>query len=98
VRWWIGRRGFDPVKPKQCGNATPAYLKLLERVEHSRVDHEEGYKTTVDYKIQCLSCTNIFYVRLRHVFQKLPQEDKRVTTVVNILDEQKQDLGWLGNY
>ncbi|MHA1378204.1 MAG: hypothetical protein ACTSRG_07465 [Candidatus Helarchaeota archaeon] len=97
----LGRRGFDPVNPKQCskcGNSIPTTLKLLERTEEPEVFHEEGRKQTVDYKIQCLKCDNVFFIRLQHVFQKLNDGEKRVTTLVNILDAEKKDLGWLGNY
>ncbi|MHA1300769.1 MAG: hypothetical protein ACTSO9_15235 [Candidatus Helarchaeota archaeon] len=97
----LGRRGFDPVNPKQCskcGNAIPSGFKLLEKQEEPEVTHEEGRKQTLDYKIQCMKCNNIFYIRLQHVFQKKEGGEKRVTTLVNILDEEKNDLGWLGNY
>jgi hypothetical protein len=97
----LGRRGFDPVNPKQCsrcGNNAPTGLKLLEKITHPRVNHEEGFKETLDYKIQCLQCGNIFYIRLQHVIQLVSGTEKRVTTVVNILDENQDDLGWLGNY
>ncbi len=95
----LGRRGFDPVNPKQCSKCgNPTNLQLLEKVDHGDVTHEEGRKNTVDYKIQCNACGNIFYVRLQHVLQKVEGDEKRVTTVVNILDENKEDIGWLGNY
>ncbi len=97
----LGRRGFDPVNPKQCskcGNPNPAGLTLLERIEHEEVKHEEGVKRTVDYKIGCQICGNIFFVRLQHVIQFVEGKEKRVTTMVNILDENGEDLGWLGNY
>ena len=95
----LGRRGFDPVNPKQCSKCgNPINLKLLEKIEHEEVKHKEGIKRTLDYKIQCLNCDNIFFIRLQHVFQRTNGEEKRITTVVNILDEQMNDLGWLGNY
>lgn len=97
----LGSRGFHPVHPKQCGkcgNENPLGLELLEREETERIEHEEGYKVTVDYKIQCRFCNNIFYVRLQHLYQWKDEGDKRVTTFVNILDENKNDIGWLGNY
>ena len=97
----LGRRGFDPVNPKQCskcGNMGVGVLKLLEKIEHEEVRHEQGIKRTVDYKVQCGSCGNIFYIRLRHVFQLVDEAEKRITTVVNILDENMNDIGWLGNY
>ena len=97
----LGRRGFDPVNPKQCpkcGNNAPHGLKLLEKIEHEEVKHEEGRKRIVDYKIQCLACDSTFYIRLQNVFQVVEGEQKRITTMVNILDENQNDLGWLGNY
>jgi len=97
----LGSRGFHPVHPKECakcGNTNPQGLELLEREEVERIDHEEGYKMTVDYKIQCHYCGNIFHVRLRHLYQWIEGGEKRVTTFVNILDENKNDMGWLGNY
>ncbi len=97
----LGSRGFHPVNPKQCPkceNETPEGLEFLEKIERERVEHVEGFKRTIDYKIQCLNCKNIFYVRLQHVCQKINDRVKRVTTVVNILDKNLNDLGWLGNY
>lgn len=94
----LGRRGFDPVNPKQCSKCGSPGLRLLEKIDHEEVKHEEGVKRTVDYKVQCGACDNIFFIRLQHVFHRDGDEEKRVTTLVNILDEQKNDLGWLGNY
>ncbi len=95
----LGRRGFDPVNPKQCSRCgNVANLKLLEKVEQEDIKHEEGRKQTVEYKIQCMHCGNVFFIRLQHVLQKVEGGEKRVTTMVNILDEGGNDLGWLGNY
>ncbi|MFX0133545.1 MAG: hypothetical protein ACFFDN_07875 [Candidatus Hodarchaeota archaeon] len=97
----LGRRGFDPIHPKQClkcGNPNQSRLKLLEKIEQDKVTHEKGEKRTIDYKIQCLNCQDIFYIRLQHLIHYQDDEEKRVTTKVNILDENKNDLGWLGNY
>ncbi|MHA1129786.1 MAG: hypothetical protein ACTSQI_01865 [Candidatus Helarchaeota archaeon] len=95
----LGRRGFDPINPKQCSKCgNPTNLQLLEKNEIANITYKEGRKNTVDYKIQCNYCGNIFYIRLQHVFQKMGAEEKRITTLVNILDENKEDLGWLGNY
>ncbi|TFG04394.1 MAG: hypothetical protein EU536_04740 [Promethearchaeota archaeon] len=96
----LGRRGFDPVTAKQCpkcGNMA-AGLELKEKIEHADIEHEEGFKKTVDYQVHCRNCDAIFYIRLQHVFQKVSSGDKRVTTMVNILDEAQNDIGWLGNY
>ena len=95
----LGRRGFDPVNPKKCPKCSnPNRLKLLNKEKLDTIKHKEGEKRTFDYKIQCLNCNNIFYIKLQHVIQFIDDREKRVTTLVNILDENKNDLGWLGNY
>lgn len=97
----LGKRGFDPVNPKvcpKCGNEDKRGLKLLEKIERETIIHEEGFKQTVDYKIQCLQCDNTFFLRLQHVIQKIGNREKRVTTLVNVLDENLNDLGWLGHF
>ena len=95
----LGRRGFDPINPKKCSKCgNPTRLKLLEKKELDTIKHKEGEKRTLDYKIQCLNCNNIFFIRLQHVIQFTEQGEKRVTTMVNILNENKDDLGWIGNY
>jgi hypothetical protein len=96
----LGRRGFDPVNPKQCPKCgtRDAGLELLEKIEHETLQHEKGLKRTMDYKLRCRNCGNIFFIRLQHVFQQEEGDEKRITTVVNILDEKMNDIGWLGNY
>ena len=97
----LGRRGFDPINPKicaKCGNSNPNALKLLEKIPREKITHEEGFKEIIDYKIQCLQCKQIFFIRLQHIIHKTAEKEKRVTTMVNILDEKLNDLGWLGNY
>ncbi|MHA1263922.1 MAG: hypothetical protein ACTSRS_01685 [Candidatus Helarchaeota archaeon] len=96
----LGRRGFDPVNPKQCPKCGTQGmgLELIEKIEREEVTIERGSKKTVDYKIHCKNCGTIFYIRLQHVFQGREDAKKRVTTLVNFLDEQLNDLGWLGNY
>ena len=94
----LGRRGFDPVNPKKCPKCGNPNLKLLNKEELDTIKHKEGEKRTIDYKIQCLNCNNIFYIKLQHVIQFIDGREKRVTTLVNVLDENKNDLGWLGNY
>ncbi|MHA1651804.1 MAG: hypothetical protein ACTSYB_16550 [Candidatus Helarchaeota archaeon] len=97
----LGRRGFDPVNPKQCPKCElfgPGGLKLLEKKLYEEVKSEEGIKRIIDYKIRCLQCNTIFYIRLQHIIQKIDGEEKRITTLVNILDEKQNDLGWVGNF
>jgi len=97
----LGSRGFHPVHPKQCakcGNETPAGFELLEKREQKKVEYKESYNKIVDYKIRCQACDNIFYVRLQHFFQQRSGVEERLTTMVNILDADQNDLGWLGSY
>jgi hypothetical protein len=97
----LGSRGFHPVHPKQCakcGNDTPTGFELLQKREQNKVEYQDGYNQIIDYKIQCRACNNIFYVRLQHFFQQREGVEERLTTQVNILDAEQNDLGWLGSY
>ena len=97
----LGRRGFDPIKLKYChvcNNPTITDLELLEKkVEEERVEGKNSV-LIINYKIKDKKCGGIFYIQLNHVYTEEEGEKKRITTKVHILNDKKEDMGWLGNY
>lgn len=97
----LGRRGFDPIRLKYCHVCKNPTIQDLELLEKDIVSEKsEGTNTVQDinYKIKDNRCGGIFYIKLKHMFKEIEGKKERVTTVVNILDDKKTDLGWLGNY
>ena len=97
----LGRRGFDPIKLKYCHvckNPTISDLELLEKEVLKEKTEGTNSVEEIAYKIKDKRCGGIFYIKLSHMFKVIEGKKERVTTVVNILDGKKKDLGWLGNY
>ncbi|MHA1785375.1 MAG: hypothetical protein ACTSVY_01000 [Candidatus Helarchaeota archaeon] len=97
----LGRRGFDPIKLKYCHvckNPVVQDLELLKKevIEEKSID--DNTMIEVNYKFQDKKCGGIFYIKLKHMYKTFNGKKKRITTLVNILDKDKNDLGWLGNY
>ncbi|NHI92911.1 MAG: hypothetical protein EAX96_10455 [Candidatus Lokiarchaeota archaeon] len=97
----LGRRGFDPLKIKYChvcNNPTVKDLELLEKKVVREQDDGNNFYVEIDYKIRDKKCNGTFFIKLKHVYSMLEGDKKRMTTKVHILDENKKDLGWLGNF
>lgn len=95
----LGRRGFDPVSVKRCHicNKTSVMLTLLEK-EDSEKQEGNTILEEIDYKIKCDSCNGIFYIRIQTLFDMVDEKKRRITSKVNILNDKKEDLGWLGAF
>ncbi len=49
---------------------------------------------TEDWHLQCKKCGREFTIRCRNRFV----DGKRIDTMVSVLDDHGNNLGWLGNY
>jgi hypothetical protein len=97
----LGRRGFDPIRLKYCHvckNPTVQDLELLEKKIVSEKAEGDNVVQEITYKIKDKRCGGIFYIKFSHMFKTIEGKKERVTTVVNILDDKENDLGWLGNF
>ncbi len=97
----LGRRGFDPIRLKYCHVCQNPNIKDLELLEKDIIEEKTEENNTmqeINYKIKDQRCGGIFYIKLKHMFKVIEGKKERITTVVNILDDKKIDLGWLGNY
>ncbi|MHC1591169.1 MAG: hypothetical protein ACXQS8_03715 [Candidatus Helarchaeales archaeon] len=95
----LGRRGFDPIPLKYCHvcQSRNSRLTVLEKDE-SEKQEGNAILVEIDYKISCDSCNGIFYIRVRKIMDVLEGKRRSIANTVNILDKDKNDLGWLGNF
>ena len=94
----LGRRGFDPIPIKFCHNCQDrsGRISMVQKVTSEK---QEGgvFLQEIDYEIKCDVCGGTFFYRIRHVFDIVGDKRRKVVSTVNILNEKKEDLGWVGN-
>ena len=92
----LGRRGMEPVPLKECTYACDG--KELSLIKMTREPPEiKGHSlepVVEDWLVECSKCNRQFTIRckIRYV------DGKRIDTMVNIIDEKGNDLGWLGSF
>ncbi|MHA1144242.1 MAG: hypothetical protein ACTSRW_05850 [Candidatus Helarchaeota archaeon] len=95
----LGRRGFDPIPLKYCHvcKNRSACIKIVGK-ESSEKQEGNSILEEIDYKATCDSCGETFYFRVRKIYDVIDGEKRLITATINILDDKKNDLGWLGNF
>lgn len=93
----LGRRGMEPIPLKECTYACDG--KELSLLGVTRTPEEElqghGLEPVVeDWRVRCERCGREFTIRCKTRYV----DGERVDTVVSIIDDHGNDLGWLGNY
>jgi len=92
----LGQRGMEPIPLKECTYACDGKEISLVSMKRnpSSIKGRGLEKVTEDWLVKCEKCGRQFTIRckIRYV------DGERIDTMVNLLDDRGNDLGWLGNY
>ncbi|MHA1653406.1 MAG: hypothetical protein ACTSYX_05060 [Candidatus Thorarchaeota archaeon] len=92
----LGRRGMEGIPLKECTYACDGKeLTLIDVKTDPPEITGRGLEPVVEeWLVECNKCRRQFTIRckIRYV------DGKRWDTMVSILDDHGNDLGWLGNY
>ena len=92
----LGRRGMEGIPLKECAyDCDGKELVLLDvRKEPPEIARKGQEEVVEDWKVQCKKCHRKFTIRCKIRYF----DGKRFDTMVNILDDIGNDLGWLGSF
>ena len=92
----LGRRGMEGIPLKECTYACDGQeLTLINvRAEPEKIQGISLERVVEDWIVKCNKCNRQFTIRckIRYV------DGERIDTMVNLLDDRGNDLGWLGSY
>jgi hypothetical protein len=92
----LGRRGMEGIPLKECTyECDGKELTLLEMSREPEKITGSGIENVVEnWVVECNTCKRPFTIScmIRYV------DGKRMDTKVNLLDDEGNDLGWLGSY
>lgn len=92
----LGRRGMEGIPLKECTYAcTGKELKLVKMERSPETIKGRGLEPVVeDWLVECDKCKRPFTIRAKTRYV----DGERIDTMVNLLDDKGNDLGWLGSY
>lgn len=92
----LGRRGMEGIPLKLCTYACDGDDLRLIRVDTDPPEITgHGLEPVIeDWLVECSKCGRQFTIRCKIRYL----DGKRWDTMVNLLDDHGNDLGWLGNY
>ncbi|NWF96224.1 MAG: hypothetical protein HXY34_08775 [Candidatus Thorarchaeota archaeon] len=92
----LGQRGMEGIRLKECAYACDGKeLELVEvRTDPPAISGRSVETVIEDWRVKCVKCAREFVLRCRHRYV----DGARIDTMVNIVDDNGHDLGWLGNY
>jgi hypothetical protein len=92
----LGRRGMEGISLKECTYACDGKeLTLIEmNREPEKITGMDIENVVENWTVECSKCKKPFTIRckIRYV------NGERMDTMVNLLDDEGNDLGWLGSY
>ena len=92
----LGRRGMEGIPLKECTyDCDGKELALLEMTREPEKITGSGIESVLEnWIVECSTCKRPFTIscKIRYV------DGKRMDTMVNLLDDEGIDLGWLGSY
>jgi hypothetical protein len=92
----LGRRGMEPVPLKECTYACDGNELTLIKMTRDPLEITGHSLEPVleDWLVECKKCGRQFTIRckIRYV------DGKRIDTMVSIIDDKGNNLGWLGSY
>jgi len=92
----LGRRGMEAIPLKECTYACDGdELELLDVTKEPEEITGHSVEIVVeDWFVKCKKCDRPFTIRCKNRYV----DGERIDTLVNLLDDKGNDLGWLGNY
>lgn len=92
----LGRRGMEPIPLKECTYACDGKeLTLISVTKDPPSIQGHSIEVVIeDWLVECEKCKKRFTIRckVRYV------DGKMIDTMVSLLDDRGNDLGWLGSY
>lgn len=92
----LGRRGMEGISLKECTYACDGKELTLLRMERNpeKITGHGLEPIVEDWLVECDKCKKQFTIqcKIRYI------DGKRIDTMVNILDDKGNDLGWLGSF
>jgi hypothetical protein len=92
----LGRRGMEGIPLKECTYACDGQeLTLIDvKVEPDKIQGKSLERVVENWIVECTKCNRQFTIRCKIRFV----DGERIDTMVNLLDDKGNDLGWLGSY
>lgn len=92
----LGRRGMEGIPLKECTyGCNGGNLALLDVKSEPESIKGHGTETVVEtWRVRCNECNREFSISCRIRYH----DRTRFDTMVNIIDDNGKDLGWLGSY
>lgn len=93
----LGRRGMEGIPLKECTyeECNASDLELISVQTDPAQISGDGQETQIeDWEVKCPDCDRKFTIRLKTRFF----DGERMDTMTNIIDDEGNDLGWLGSY
>ncbi|NHJ12949.1 MAG: hypothetical protein EAX95_04695 [Candidatus Thorarchaeota archaeon] len=92
----LGRRGMEGIPLKECTYDCDGKELALLKVDKKPQEITGGGQETAleDWQVQCMKCQRTFTIRCKIRYF----DGKRFDTMVSILDDKGNDLGWLGSF
>ena len=92
----LGRRGMEPLSLKECTYICDGKdLTLIDVKTDPETMEGKGQESVVeDWLVRCDKCSKLFTIRSKSRFH----DGERMDTAINLIDDEGNDLGWLGSY
>ncbi|MFW9911576.1 MAG: hypothetical protein ACFFEU_03840 [Candidatus Thorarchaeota archaeon] len=92
----LGRRGMEGIPLKECTyDCDGKELTLLEMSRKPEEITGNGTENVVEnWVVECNTCRKSFTIQCKIRYYN----GERFDTMVNLLDDEGNDLGWLGSY
>lgn len=92
----LGRRGMEGIPLKECTyECDGKEIRLIDVEEIKLGTDEKGIDQVIEkWYVVCEKCNRKFTIQCKIRFK----ENERLDTYVSIIDDNSNDLGWLGSY
>ncbi len=92
----LGRRGMEGIPLKECTyDCDGVELDLISVKTTPQNINNRGKEEVLEaWKVRCMKCKREFTISCRIRYH----DGERMDTMVSILDDKDENLGWLGSY
>lgn len=91
----LGRRGMEGIPLKECTYCDGAELTLLSVASKPAEITKRGTEEVIEnWLVRCENCGRNFTISCKIRFH----DGIRMDTMVSLVDDANQNLGWLGSY
>ena len=91
----LGRRGMEALILKECTyDCDGQELNLIQPPKVKEIPSKGIFEIEEDWLVECAKCSRQFIIRCKIRYL----DGERLDTKVNLIDDNGNDLGWLGSY